>query len=130
MPSRPTSCRLPQGADAACPLVQVFTAEGTLIFQEDGYTLGMNKRLRQALEKKQPVSGGVSLADQLRELRTFDGKTVEASDLPPSTFIVIDHWAIWCSACKPQMKLLEGVATDPKTPGVLLLKVNWDQIQQ
>src|SRR4051794_26278526 len=72
----PTVLKAAAGTGRGFPLVQVFTAEGTLIFQEDGYTLGMSKRLHQALQKSQPVSGGVSLAEQLKDLRTFDGKSV------------------------------------------------------
>ncbi len=118
------------GTGRPFPLVQVFTEDGILIFAEDGYTLGMRRRLEAALRDRKPVAGGVSLAEELEELRTFDGKLVESASLPPAKLVVIDHWAMWCSACKPQMKLLESFASAHKTDGLVLVKVNWDQIAE
>lgn len=118
-----------QGTGQGLPWLQVFDHAGKMIYEEDGYTLGLAGRLERALKRQEPLSPPRVLADETRKYETFDG---EAVSLKPgdADFVFVDHWAMWCTPCKPQSRALQRfIAAHPEWK-IQLVLVDWDELAE
>jgi len=116
-----------QGTGRSLPWLLVFDSSGALIHEEEGYTLGLAARLERSLTGREPVSPPRSLAAEAASYETLDGEPV-LLDPAVADFVFVDHWAVWCIPCKPQMRSLQRFIADHPDWEIDLVLVNWDEI--
>lgn len=61
-------------------------------------------------------------------LTTFDGEEIQMSALRGQV-VVINFWASWCGPCELEAAELEQFWRDNKDRGVMLIGVNWSDVQ-
>ncbi|HAY34738.1 MAG TPA: hypothetical protein DCY06_11465 [Bacteroidetes bacterium] len=60
------------------------------------------------------------------ELDDIQGNTVKLSDALKKGPVLIHFWAMWCSSCKDELKILENLNDKYKDSGFVLIAINID----
>ncbi len=108
--------------------VRAYRQDGTPIFSEVGFPLGLAHRLRVALRDPQPIANGLSLVQEVTAMRTSDGARVTTADLPSTDLLVIVHWSVLSAQGEKQMREIAGVLGERSSTTTAALAVNWDPI--
>lgn len=61
-------------------------------------------------------------------LKTFDGKTVNLSDLKGQV-VMVNFWASWCTPCRQEMPKLNELYASYKKAGFTLVGINLDEVK-
>ncbi len=82
-------------------------------------------RYRFEIQEKNVASAGLTVNDQ-KEVEDFRTLVVTPS---MDKLVILDFWAEWCGPCKQLTPVLEKVAADYADKGVVLAKVNVDEMK-
>lgn len=76
-----------------------------------------------AVDTTLPVEPKVGARAPEFSMQTLDGKTVSQVDLLGSP-VVISYWATWCIPCKQELPILQRLAQEYSSRGLVVLTVN------
>jgi len=108
--------------------VRAYRQDGTPIFSEVGFPLGLAHRLRVALRDPAPIANGLSLVQEVTAMRTAEGAPVTTADLPSTDLLVIVHWSALSAEGEKQMREIAAVLGERSSTTTAALAVNWDPI--
>lgn len=76
-----------------------------------------------AVDTSLPMEPKVGARAPEFSMQTLDGKTVSLADLLGSP-VVVSYWATWCIPCKQELPILQRLAQEYSSRGLVVLTVN------